>query len=76
MTNFVGVDSVHSSVRSSKLQATTWARPVNFGISTEARARWILRRTKLNRGALASGLQGDTNHLNMSHIFIREHLVT
>ena len=34
MINMVGVNSVHGSVWSSKLRATTWAGPVNFGVGT------------------------------------------
>jgi hypothetical protein len=37
MINMVGVDSVHGSVRSSKLRATTRAGPINFGVGT---GRW------------------------------------
>ena len=37
MINMVGIDSVHGSVRSRKLRATTWARPINFGVCT---GRW------------------------------------
>ena len=39
MINMVGVNSVHGSVRSSKLRAATWAGPVNFGVSTGGWAR-------------------------------------
>ena len=34
LTNVVGVDSVHGSIRLSKLWATTWATPVNSGMGT------------------------------------------
>jgi hypothetical protein len=39
MINMVGVDSVHGPFQSSKLRATTWARPVNFGVGTGGWAR-------------------------------------
>ena len=39
MINMVGVDFVHGSVRSSKLRATTWVGPVNFGVGTGGWAR-------------------------------------
>jgi hypothetical protein len=56
MSTVVGVDSLHGSIRSSKLQ-TMWARLVNshLGIGTWAKDNGFLRRTELNRGALASG---------------------
>ena len=39
MTNIVGADSVHDFVRSSKLQAITWAWPLNFGLDIDVWAR-------------------------------------
>jgi hypothetical protein len=39
MINMVGVDSVHGSVRSSKLRATTRAGPINFGVGIGGWAR-------------------------------------
>ena len=39
MINMVGIDSVHRSVRSSKLRATTWVGPINFGVGTGGWAR-------------------------------------
>ena len=39
MINMVGVDSVHGFVRSNNLQATTWARPINFDVGTSGWAR-------------------------------------
>jgi hypothetical protein len=41
MINVVGANSIHGSVRSSKLRATTWARPLNYGIGTGLWARGI-----------------------------------
>lgn len=56
MPHVVGTNSVHGSVQSSMLQATTWAWPINFGLGTNAwaRGRRILRRSMLDRGGLAS----------------------
>ena len=39
MINMDGIDSVHRSVRSSKLRATTWVGPINFGVGTGGWAR-------------------------------------
>ena len=35
MINVIGDNSVHGSVRTSKLQATTWTRPINYGLGTD-----------------------------------------
>ena len=39
MTNIVGGDSIHCSIWSSKLWATTWARPIYSNSSTDAWAK-------------------------------------
>ena len=39
MTNVVGVDSIHGSIRSCKLQAITWARTITLGLDTDMWAR-------------------------------------
>ena len=54
MINIVGIDSVHHSVRSSKLRATMWAGPVNFSVGKGQR---ILRRTMLDGGSLVSSVR-------------------
>jgi hypothetical protein len=39
MTHVVGSDSVHGSVQSNKLRATTWAGPIHFGMGIDAWTR-------------------------------------
>ena len=35
MKNVIGVETVNGCIRSCKLQASTWARLVNFGLGTD-----------------------------------------